>query len=938
MSLFQKSVREQFNISRIAIQHPWLTLGFWIAVSVAGLLAFSSLKYALLPDITFPVVVVNAEAPLTTALDTEAKLTEPLERGLQSLKTEDGLGDIRSSTYPGRSLLTLTFDVGTDLEESTDRVKQVLNQEKLPQGSSYKVIPINLNESSAISYALFSSKRNLAELTETAQAQILPAIAKIPGVLKVELLGAPTEAKVKDLAQKNAAEEVVLAPGSSAVRMNGQNALAIEVVKRSNANTLEVVENVESAVKKLQPQLSDVTLSLAATQAGYIREATHATIDALVLAIALSVIVIFPFLWNWKATLISALAIPTSLLGTFIVMAIFGYNLETITLLALALVIGIIVDDAIVDVENISRHMEEGSPPKQAAIEATNEIGSTVTAATFTIVAVFLPIGLMTGVIGQFFRPFGITVSAAVIISLLVARTLSPLLAVKWLRPRDEYREDRNWTHFIRWYSHLLQWSLNHRWIVVGLATLSFIAGVALIPYIPKGFIPQLDQGEFNINYTTPLPAAALNQMAATTANPAANSGENSEANPAANAPTNPAETATADPAADPAALAAQAQQAPVFNPVNDALEAGKKLEAAALKSPEVETVFTTVGTRNGQPNTGTIYVKLRENRTIHTAALQDQFRRQLPVLPGVTVNVEDIPFVDTGSEKPVQVALIGENPQLLSQTAKKIQQRLKQLPGFVDVSVTGTTTENSQVQTIDRLNSQRVAYVSADLEKGIALGSATDQVVAIVNEVKPAGISLDLGSDSARVGEIFESFGATLALSVLCILLVLVFLFRSWTDPLVIIFSLPLSILGAFLVTLFTGSEFGVISVIGIIFLLGLTNKNAILLVDYINQLRRSGVNREDSILKAGPVRLRPILMTTFATILGMLPIALGIGAGAELRAPMAIAIIGGLVTSTLLSLLVVPVVYALLDDLKFWRKPRKSLIGFPEGQKGKG
>jgi multidrug efflux pump subunit AcrB len=899
MPIFHKSMREQFNISKIAIQHPWLTLGFWIAVSVAGLLAFSSLKYALLPDITFPVVVVNAEAALSTTLDTEAKLTEPLELGLQSLQAKDGLGDIRSSTYSGRSLLTLTFDVGTNLEDSTKRVQQVLNQIKLPQGSSYKVTPINLNESSSISYALVSSKRTLSQLTDATQTQILPEIAQLPGVLKVELLGVPAETKVKELAQKHTAEEVVLAPGTSAVRINGQDALAFEVIKRSDANTLEVVDDVENAVKRLQTRLPDVKLSVAATQADYIQEATHATIDALALAIALSVIVIFPFLWNWKATLISALAIPTSLLGTFIVMAIFGYNLETITLLALALVIGIIVDDAIVDVENISRHMEEGSPPKRAALEATNEIGLTVTAATFAIVAVFLPIGLMTGVLGQFFRPFGITVSAAVIISLLVARTLSPLLAVKWLRPRDEYQEDQHWERFVRWYRHLLQWSLNHRWIVVGLATFSFVAGVALIPYLPKGFIPQLDQGEFNINYTTPLPAAALSQMSA--------------------AATSSAE-ASANSAADLAAA-----QLPI-NPLTDSLETGKKLEAFALKSPAVETVFTTVGTRNGQPNTGTLHVKLQKERTVHTAALQDQFRKQLPVLPGVTVNIEDIPFVDTGSEKPLQVALSGEDPQVLSETAKKIQQRLKKLPGFVDVAVTGTSTEEGKVQEIDRLNSRRVAYISADLEKGIALGNATDRVVTIANETKPPGISLDLGSDSARVGEIFGSFGATLALSVLCILLVLVLLFRSWTDPLVIILSLPLSILGAFLVTLFTRSEFGVISVIGIIFLLGLTNKNAILLVDYINQLRRSGINREDSILKAGPVRLRPILMTTFATILGMLPIALGIGAGAELRAPMAIAIIGGLITSTLLSLLVVPVVYALLDDLKFLQKPAKS------------
>ncbi len=332
MQISNKSLRERLNISRIAIQYPWLTLGFWIAVMVAGLFAFSSLKYALLPDVTFPVVVVNAEAPLTTVLEMESKVTEPLESKLQTLKGESGLDGVRSSTYPGRSIVTLTFDVGTSLEKSTERVKQALDAAKLPKGSTYKITPINLNESSTISYALVSSKLSLSQVTGLAQTQVLPAIAQVPGVLKVELLGVPAETSIKEPAQKSAAEEVILAPGTSAVRLNGKAALAFEVIKRSDANTLEVVKKVENVVKQLQPKLANVRLSVAATQAGYIREATSATIDALALAIALSVIVIFPFLWNWKATLISALAIPTSLLGTFIVMAIFGYNLETITL------------------------------------------------------------------------------------------------------------------------------------------------------------------------------------------------------------------------------------------------------------------------------------------------------------------------------------------------------------------------------------------------------------------------------------------------------------------------------------------------------------------------------------------------------------------------------------------------------------------------------
>jgi len=870
-----KSAREVFNISKLAIQFSWLTVSFWIAVTVAGVLAFSSLKYALFPDITFPVVVVNATAPLTNALDTEAKLTQPLEERLRSL---EGLENIRSSTYPGQTAVSLAFAVGTNLETSTKEVETALNQLTLPQGATSKIIPLNLNESAAISYAIESSSKNLTDLTKLAQDEIVSAIAKLPGVLKVSLLGAATA--TPPLAPSNASAAALPQAGATLVRFNGQNALAFQVIKRGSANTLEVVSRVEKEVQRLRSSLKDVKLTLAATQAEYIRQATKSTIDALMEAVVLSIVVIFPFLWNWRATLISALAIPTSLLATFIVMAIFGFNLETITLLALALVIGSIVDDAIVDVENIMRHIEDGETPRQAALLATNEIGLTVTAATLTAVAVFLPIGLMGGVIGQFFKPFGITVSAAMLASMLVARTLSPVLAIYWLKPKSSLsprREAKIWVAFAQSYRNLLSWSLNHRKIVMGLAVLSFIAGIALIPLIPKGFIPKLDRGEFNIAYTAPLPSIP-------------SGAERQAINPSV--------------------------QFPIPNPLNDSLEVAKKLEDVVRKSPAVETVFTTVGSREGQPNKGILYIKLKEDRNITTAELQDEFRSTLPNLPGVTTSVEDIQFVDSGGQKPLQLALKGDNLQALSKAVKAIKERIQRLPGFADVTVTGETNPQGTVFQIERLNNQRVAYVSANLGKDLSLGDATDKVVAEANAVLPSNVSLNLGGDSASQGEVFSSFGTTLALSALCIVVVLILLFKSWVDPLVIGVSLPLALVGAMLALLITKSDFGMISLIGFVFLLGLANKNAILLVDYINQLRNAGLERTEAILNTGTVRLRPIMMTTASTILGMLPIALGFGAGSELRSPMAVAIAGGLVTSTILSLIVVPVVYAILDD----------------------
>lgn len=897
----QTSARESFNISKLAIKFSWLTVCFWIGITVAGVLAFSSLKYALFPDITFPVVVVTAQAPLTNTLDTEEKLTKPIEESLKSLV---GLEDIRSSTYPGQTAVVSSFIVGTNLETVTSKISQIVNQLNLPKDTNKKIIPLNLNESAAVSYAVESSVRDIDNLRQLTKDKILPRIANLPGVLKVSLLGGGT-LKPQETT------------GGTLVRFNGQDALAFQVIKKGDANTLEVVSRVEKEVQQLRSNLKDVTLTLAATQGEYIRNATHSTIDALIEAIILSVVVIFPFLWNWQATLISALAIPISLLGTFIVMAIYGFNLETITLLALALVIGSIVDDAIVDVENIMRHIENGKTPREAALIATNEIGLTVTAATLTAVAVFLPIGLMGGVIGQFFKPFGITVSAAMLTSLLVARTLSPVLAIYWLKPKpinSPQKQSKIWQEFEQAYGNLLTWSLQHRLIVVGLAVVSLIAGIALIPLIPKGFIPKLDRGEFNIVYTSlvpSLPAALGQEVPGGGGQPGGRETQREQKDKLGNSSLSVA----ADLSADPSPIS-------ISNLLNDSLDVAKKLEKVVRNSPDVATVFTTVGSRGGEPNKGTLYVKLKAERKLKTAQVQDQLRATLPKLAGVTTSVEDIQFVDTGGQKPLQVALQGKDLKALTTAAKAVKARIEKISGFADVTITGESHQQDTILQIERLNHQRVVYIGANLGQDLTLGNATDIVVSEAKAVIPAGVSLNLGGDSARQNQVFGSFGTTLGLSALCIIVVLIWLFKSWSDPIVIGLSLPLAIVGALLALLFTKSDFGMISLIGFVFLLGITNKNAILIVDYINQLRDSGIEKTEAILKAGPVRLRPIMMTTAATILGMVPIALGLGAGSELRSPMAVSIAGGLVSSTILSLFVVPVFYAILDD---WFPRRK-------------
>ena len=911
-----KKLQKRFNISRWAILHPWLTASAWLAMAIVGACAFLSLRYALFPDVTFPVVVVNASAPYDTALQMELVIADPIEQRLQSLQN---LENLHSYIYPRQTAIAAEFAIGTDLSEAEHTVEELiadLQQEGyLPTEVEAKVIPVNLNESAAISYALYSDTYSLSELTSVVQQEMLPELEQIPGVLRMELLGGsdPGSEPIPPFTAGNKSPTLV--------SFNGSEALAIQAIKESGANTLDVVQRVQDKVAQLQGDLPNVQVTLAATQADFIREATQATVESLGFAIVLAIVAIVAFLRNWRATVIAAVTIPLSLMGAFLVMAAFGFNLETITLLALALAIGIVVDDAIVEVENISRYLEQGFSPTRAAIAATSEIGLTVSAATLTIVAVFLPIAFMGGILGQFFKPFGLVVSTAVLTSLLAARTLVPVLSIWWLKPTHKNRKDAPiWRRVMLAYQKLLRWALKQRGLVLGLAVGSLALGLGLTPLIPQGFIPKLDRGEFNVAYT-------LNGFRLTEEGDAERAGKIGADNlpPFEELPTEIAtylvENDLVETYQENVEAAKNGRSAAVIPIPPDILltqshKVAKTLEEAVVPFPEVDSVLTVVGYR-GAINGGKLRVKLAGNRKQHTVAIQDRLRQELPQLPNVVVGVEDIQFVDTGDRKPLQIALFGEDLEELYTTASSIREVLISQSEFADITITGSGGSIDSLTEIEHRDGKRAAFIRANLRPGIALGDATDRAIKLARPLIPDTISLDLTGDSAAISTVLGSFGQTLGLSIGCMFAVLLVLFRRWTDPMVVLLSLPLAVVGAVLGLIVARSDFGMIAAIGAIFLLGLLDKNAILIVDYTNQLRqRYDLSRREALLKAGPVRLRPIMMTTASTILGMLPIAFGLGAGAELRAPMAVAIIGGLITSTALSLIVVPVLYAVLDD----------------------
>lgn len=822
-------MRHRFNISRIAIRFAIITAAVWLVIVIAGGFAFASLKYTLLPDFSIPLIVVDATAPgVRDARATEERVTIPLEAVLAGA----GSTLVRSTTKPGKASIVLSFDVGGTLDERRARVDALLARGPIPPGVTIKATSIDINANPVATYAESSDDANQLLLDAGILfRQAVPAFEALPGVLRADLIGADK---------------------STAVRLNGRRATMIRIVKRGGANTLEVASAVEIVAARVR-RLLGIPLEIAATQAPYIREASHATTDALGIAMALSVLVVFPFLRDVRATFISAIAIPVSLAGTAIAMVLFHFNLESITLLALTLVTGVIVDDAIVDVENIERHIASGESPRVAAENATDEIGLTVTAATLTIVAVFLPIAFMTGTLGQFFRPFGLTASAAVLTSLAVARTLSPMLAAYMLAPSKKPTPPRMAP---RVYAVALAWSLRHRALVVAGAVVSFIIGLAIIPLIPKGFIPHLDRGQFQVTIRL------------------TNIGS---------------------------------------NPVRDAIGAAERIDAVIRRDPDVATVLAAVGDR-GDPAVATLAVTLRRNRRAPTITVENRVRETLPDLPNATTSVEDVAFVENGVTKPLRVTVSDSDLTVLAQASSNLAHRIAGQKGFVDVSATGLSFAGGVPTTITREDGKRVVDVDADLV-GVNIGDATARADAIARAVLPKSSQHVFAGEAGDTITTFGSFGITLGLSTLSIIVVLGLLFRGWRAPLVIVVALPLSVVGALFALFVVRADFGIISLMGVIFLFGLVNKNAILLVDAIVQRRRAGMERAAAILEAASRRFRPIVMTTFATILGMLPIAVGFGAGSELRAPMAIAIIGGLLSSTVLSLLVIPVAYTFVD-----------------------
>lgn len=764
-----------------------------------------------------------------------------------------------------------------------------------------------------------------------------------------------------------------IAERRSAALLNGKPVIGFEITRSKGASEVDVEKGVILALDKLKASHPDLEITEAFNFVQPVEENYKGSMALLYEGALLAVLVVWLFLRDWRATIIAATALPLSILPAMIGMYYLGFTLNIVTLLAMSLVVGILVDDAIVEIENIIRHLRMGKTPYEAAMEAADEIGLAVIATTFTLIAVFLPTAFMSGIAGKFFVQFGWTASLAIFASLLVARLLTPMMAAYILKPwvgkidhplqngsvNDQgetglAKDRENDGQVMRRYMRLVTWCIRHRWITLFGAILFFIGSLMLIPLLPTGFVPPPDTGQTQVR----LELTPGSQFA-------------------------------------------------------DTLKTAEYARNLIKDHPEIKSIYTTIGGgaagtdpfaggASTEPRKATLTIQTteRKNRSASLQQIEDEIRQRLAPLPGARIQVGI-----AGNNSQYQLALSGDDPEALISTARQLEGELRTIPNIgsvnssaalirpelvirpdfakaADLGVTtydiaetlriatagdfdqnlaklnlsqrqvpvviklplsarqdqelmkrlivkgsrgpvmlGTIAEvniESGPSQIDRFNRMRNINLNIELNNQ-PLGDIAAQVdqLPTMQNLPPSVTRTNIG-DAEVMQELFSSFGLAMLTGVLCIYVVLVLLFKDFLQPITILVALPLSLGGAFVLLLLAQSSFSMPSLIGLIMLMGIASKNSILLVDYaIIARNEKGYSRFNALLDACHKRARPIIMTTLAMGAGMLPIALGVGTDPSFRSPMAISVIGGLITSTFLSLLVIPVVYTFIDDI---------------------
>lgn len=1016
------------SLSRFATRHLRAILFLTVALCVVGVGVLGSFPVSILPDVTFPRILVIADAGDRPARMMEVGITRPLE---QAIATIPGVSRVVSTTQRGATEIAIDFTWGTDIVSTQQVVNAKVNEVRatIPPETQIGVERMNPTVFPILGLSLRSDRLSQAELWSLATYTLKPRLTRVPGVARVEVQGgrvpeiqveanpqrlAAFKLSLQDVEQALSQANVIRAVGridrqfqqyqtlvsgettdpeqlkrivvtqrngvpitlamvaqirpgvqdqTTIVTADGSEAVLLNIVRQPDANTVTVAAGVRKELASLHATLPAGTkVSTFYDQSTLIGEAVSSVRDAVLIGALLAVVVLLMFLGNLRATLVTAIIIPATVLITFLLMRLSGLTLNLMTLGALAVGIGLVIDDAIVVVENVFRHLSHGEDRETAVQSAASEIAAPMISSTLTTVVVFLPLALLSGVAGAFFTALAVTLAIALMVSLVLALLVSPSLCAAFLRVRPGAKEHgRLFDKAIRFYETLLLFGMRRRWLMP--LSAAAIIGLTIFfgLHLGSGFMPDMDEGAFVLDYWTP-PGTSLAE--------------------------------------------------------SDRLL--RRIEDILKETPEVGSYSRRTGTELGfaitEPNRGDFAVTLKSRRKRSIDAIMDGARDRIQSeVPGVDVDfhqvLQDLIGDLAGAPSPVEIKLFGENQAQLNELSETFKSKLEKVKGVVDVKTSAIESGPELVARVDPLRAGRLGLtpdavatqvnaamfgdvvtqiLQGDRQTGVRvrypaaarsdkaqmemlplrtpggfnvpltavadletvpgttevnredqrrmvsisgqlsnrdLGSVGRDVQALIRQNPlPTGVGCVLGGQFQSQSDSFRNLLVVLGLAVVLVFGVMLFQFGSFTSPIVILLIMPLSLFGVTFGLWATKTPLNVSSFMGAIMLVGIVVKNGILLLDQVQKAEMNGVPLEQAVVRAGEVRLRPILMTTLTAILGLVPLALGIGAGAEMQKPLAIAVIGGLTFSTLFTLLFAPLLYVTLRRLRRTPRPERS------------
>lgn len=996
---------------KLAINRPITTLMGVLTFIVFGLMAYNSMPVNLFPNVDFPIVTVQTTYNGADPSTVESKVTDKIEEAVSGV---DGIDKLFSTSYEGFSVVTIQFKLTKDLDEATNDVRDKIGALNLPAEIDKPIVKKLGATGSVISLFVSGEGNDTSALMRLADEKLKPKLQRIQGVGEVNILGyqdreirifidpfllnkyalsasdlsgiiqrqnikqgagklvgSTQEVIIKAEGDARSVEEIkniLVKPGvrlkdvaivedglsdpKSYSSYNGQRGITLEVKKIAGENVINIIKGVKKILPDLQILAGEQNeIKILQDQSEKIMVNINNVRFDLIFGAILSIIIVFIFLRNFTATIVSALAIPTSVIGTFAIINMLGYDLNRLTLIGLTLAIGIFIDDAIVVIENIMKKMEEGIEPFRASFEGIKEVAFSILAISAVLLAVFVPVAFMDGIVGMFFNSFAMTVASGIIISYLVAVMFIPAIGARVLSAKESrfyYATEPILKAIDRAYVTILTPLIRYKTLTI-VSTIGLLVASTTLT-VGMTFLPMQDNSEFQISIKAPV-GISLESIKAKV---------------------------------QPIDDMLKNDEMISYSIVSLGYNAAKELHKAA------------------------IYVKLKpvKERSLTQEKIIQSYREKFASIPDLIISVERVDDFNTGSTTaPLQVVITGDKLEVLEETSAKLMAILKETKGIVDVdrdyeggkpemkisilrenaqrvgvsvkdiaAILGSAyssdsaisyyedngkqfditvrfgddyrssiedlkklqVRNSEgnfvsleglllveqsfgAASINRFDRERKILVTANIYQ-IALNDVVTEVKEKMKEILPAGYHYRFTGDVENMQDTAAAFGAAVLLAVILIYLILAALYESIIQPFIIMVSMPLSFTGVMVALYLSGNSFSIFVMIGIILLLGMVGKNAILVVDFANKAIKDGKNVDAALLEAGEKRLRPILMTTFAMIGAMIPLAFGSGAGHESNSPMAIAIIGGLISSTILTLLVVPAIYKFMYPLDAW------------------